>query len=118
MSTKLNRKELALEPVSLGIDRSVIIDSINLNNSSWQTDKTIEELVNLQNVLILDKKKQVANEHVCEAVANVYVQLAIYAELYGIPNIQKFINDKLQSIRNRNRREKKRSRNIGFTITK
>jgi hypothetical protein len=108
------------EPISnkpLSVDRSIIIDSVNNNDISWNLQKSIEEAISLADVLLKAKKNVVANEQICAAIADEQIQIAILSELYGASNIQFFINDRLTKIKARNKRleKEKNRRKVGFT---
>ena len=106
---------LSLGKSRLEIDRDVIIESINNNKLNWQLQKSVEECVQLSGVLLKAKKNVVANEHICQAIADTFIQITILEEMYGASNIQLFINDRLSKIKNRNKKLRHTVRKVGFT---
>lgn len=115
-SSSENNKEksLNLQPVDLKVDRRVLIDSFNINGFQWSIDKTVEELIELADALMHFKKNEVANEQVCQEIADVFIQCTILKEVFGSANVQLFMNKKLKSIRNRNDRLARKISKVGF----
>jgi len=110
-----NEKDLKLEPVDLRIDRHILIDSINNNTMDWQINKTIEECVELMDVLIHYKREERANEQVCQEIGDMAIQIGILQHLFSKEMTQKCINRKLISIDNRNQRLiNYKHREVGF----
>ena len=111
---KLVVTKLGTEPIGLKLSRPVIIDSVNLNEFKWQMDKTIEEMTMLQNSLLQYKKNNITNEQMCESIGNLFVQVAVLTEIFGSANVQIFVERRLQAMKNRHRRLKRKPKSIGF----
>lgn len=105
---------LNLSRIPLEIDKGIIIESINTNSLNWNLQKTVEESIGLADTLLKAEKNVVANEHVCKDIADLFIQVSILVEIYGAPNIQIFINDRLSKIRNRNKHLSKSYKRVGF----
>jgi NTP pyrophosphatase (non-canonical NTP hydrolase) len=99
-------KKLELGLLSLELDRSTIIDSVNINKMNWQLEKTNEELIELADAINHYKRNDAAPEQVCMELGDCLIQLAIMVELFGAQNVQLFINKKMTGIKNRNARIK------------
>jgi len=109
---KVNGK-LGIEAVNLKVNRSIIIDSVNNNSFEWQVAKSVEELADLQVNLLRFRNNSAANEHVCKEIAHAYIQLAILTEMFGVANIQLFIEERLDHMNSKNKKLRKKGK-IGF----
>jgi len=110
---KLNKK-LAVGPVDLEVDRALLIESMNLNGLEWMMNKTIEELIELMDVLIHHRRQERTNEQVCIELADVFIQIATLVEMFGIKNIQHQIYQKQEGIAKRSAKLKKKADKVGF----
>jgi NTP pyrophosphatase (non-canonical NTP hydrolase) len=116
MTDKLEIKsvKLGIEPVNLKVNRQVLVDSLNINGFQWQIEKSLEEMVELQDILFKFKKNEAANEQVVGEIADAFLQIVILSEMFGLSNVQLFIERKLKAINKRNKVMGRRKAKVGF----
>jgi len=107
-------KKLELGLFKLRLDRSTIIDSVNVNSLEWQLSKTVEELIELADAINHYKRNDAVPEQVCQEIADVIIQCAIATEIFGSANVQLFIEKKMLAIKGRNKRLAKKLIRVGF----
>ena len=106
----MDGKKLELGLFKLQLDRSAIIDTVNVNGMTWQLDKTNEELIELADAINHYKRNDAAPEQICAELADVAIQVAIMVELFGLANVQLFIDKKMTGIKKRNHRMQKKKK--------